>query len=470
MPESIIVWFRRDLRIDDNPALHHAARSRLPVIPVYIHGPETEAPWSPGSAGRVWLHRSLAVLDTLLRARGSRLILRSGDPAAVLEELAGRCRAARVHWNRLYEPVLLKRDRRVHARLRRAGVSVQTFAGHLLNEPESLLTRQGTPFKVFTPYWRECLKRQSPAATLSGSRKLPAPRSWPRSAALESFGLLPEHNWFAGIDAAWAPGCDSARRALQAFARNGMRDYPGQRDAPAVDGVSRLSPHLHFGEISPAQVVSRIVAADRARGLLTVSTAGEAFLRQLYWREFAHYLLYHFPDTPKQPLYEKYRRFPWKKNRRRLRAWTHGRTGYPLVDAGMRQLWQTGWMHNRVRMVAASFLVKDLLIHWREGARWFWDTLVDADLANNTLGWQWVAGCGADAAPFFRIFNPVTQGEKFDPDGTYVRRWVPELAALDGRQIHRPWRTETARRHGYPDPVVDHDRARREALAAFRKL
>jgi deoxyribodipyrimidine photo-lyase len=468
--ETAIVWFRRDLRLADNPALHHALRLKIPVIPVYIHAPEAEAPWQPGAASRYWLHRSLQVLDGELHARGSRLILGRGDPETVLARLARQCSAGHVYLNRLYEPVMLKLERRIQRGLKQAGVRVRSFPGHLLNEPDEILTAQGTPFKVFTPYWRRCLQRQTPAATLPAPGRLPAPSVWPASEPLSRLELKPAVKWYAGIDREWTPGCAGARRALRRFSRDRVQHYPQHRDYPSAGGVSRLSPYLHFGEVSPAQVAGRIVAADRARGLMTVAGESEAFLRQLYWRDFAHYLLYHFPRTPTQPLYEKFRRFPWRRNRRLFSAWRRGLTGYPIVDAGMRELWETGWMHNRARMIAASFLVKDLLIHWREGARWFWDTLVDADLANNTLGWQWTAGCGADAAPFFRIFNPVTQGEKFDPDGAYVRRWVPELAALDSRFIHKPWRSPAAQRRGYPDPVVDHQIARKAALAAFRAL
>ena len=478
MVETAIVWFRRDLRLADNPALHQAVRRKVPVIPVYLHAPEIEAPWQPGSASLYWLHRSLTALEGELRARGSRLILRTGEPVEVLERLIAECGAAYLYWNRLYEPAMLKLDARVESRLRHTGVSLRSFPGHLLNEPDIVLTQQGTPFKVFTPYWRASQRRRVPGGTLPGPRRIATPSRWPTSDRLAVLGLLPDITWYDGMDEAWTPGCAGARQVLNDFIRGHVQGYERCRDYPSEDCVSRLSPHLHFGEISPGQIVTGVIEGDRVRGLLSVSRASGAFLRQLYWRDFAHYLLYHFPRTPEQPLYEKFRRFPWRKNRRWYDAWCRGRTGYPIVDAGMRELWHTGWMHNRVRMITASFLVKDLMIRWRDGARWFWDTLVDADLANNTLGWQWTAGCGADAAPFFRIFNPVTQGEKFDPDGTYVRRWVPALAGLSNRYIHRPWQASPLElevagiRLGrdYPAPMVDHAAARLAALEAYKRI
>jgi deoxyribodipyrimidine photo-lyase len=478
MVEVAIVWLRRDLRLADNAALYHAVRLKVPIIPVYLHAPESEAPWQPGSAARYWLHRSLAALQEELRARSSRLILRRGEPETVLEQLVSECRAAHLYWNRLYEPSMLRLDARVQARLRHAGVSLRSFPGHLLNEPDTVMTRQGTPFKVFTPYWRESQRRRVPGSTLPAPRQIAAPARWPASDKLEALALLPAINWHGGMDETWTPGCRGARSALRAFTRGPVQAYNRYRDYPAAGGVSRLSPHLHFGEISPGQVVTGIIEGDRGRGLLSMSRASEAFLRQLYWRDFAHYLLYHYPRTATQPMQEKFRRFPWRKNRRLYAAWCHGRTGYPIVDAGMRELWHTGWMHNRVRMITASFLVKDLMIHWRDGARWFWDTLVDADLANNTLGWQWTAGCGADAAPFFRVFNPVTQGEKFDPDGAYVRHWVPELAGLAKRFIHKPWQAPLQEleaaglrlERDYPAPVVDHAAARLAALEAYQRI
>jgi len=475
MVEPVLVWFRRDLRLADNPALHQARYLHRPLIPVYIFAPEEEAPWPPGAASRCWLHRSLQALDEGLRRRGSRLILRRGNSREELGKLIHDTGATILYWNRLYEPVLSKRDRHVEAAMGRRGVHVQTFPGHLINEPGAIVTKQGTPHKVFTPYWRHCRRRETVLTTVPGMRRLSAPARWPVSVSLNSLGLLPQVRWYAGIDADWTPGWRGAERALKRFVADAFTNYEQGRDIPAQNGVSRLSPHLHFGEISPSRIIEAVTEADGSRSPLSFSSHADAFLRQLYWRDFAHHLLHYYPHTPTQPLYDRFRDFPWRKNKRLLTAWCRGQTGYPIVDAGMRELWQTGWMHNRVRMIVASFLVKDLMIHWREGARWFWDTLVDADLANNTLGWQWAAGCGADAAPFFRIFNPVTQGERFDAGGEYVRRWVPELTNLDDRFIHKPWQApSTGRRKAgngaYPGPVVDHAAARRIALEAYKQI
>ncbi|MEX2525650.1 MAG: deoxyribodipyrimidine photo-lyase [Gammaproteobacteria bacterium] len=478
MAEPVIVWFRRDLRLSDNPALDRARRSRQPLIPVYIFAPDEETPWQPGGASRYWLHESLQVLEEGLQRLGSRLILRRGDSLAELEKLARETGAEALFWNRLYEPALRKRDRRIETAMKQRGIDVQTFPGHLINEPDTVATKQGSPFKVFTPYWKHCRQLQTTLETVGGIRTLPVAAQWPASDSMESLELVSRIKWYDGIDARWTPGFRGAESALQRFIKEAAAGYATQRDIPSRDGVSSLSPHLHFGEITPRRVIKAMADADRSRGLLSLSAPAEAFVRQLYWRDFAHYLLHHFPRTPTQPLYDKFRHFPWRKNKRLFTAWSRGQTGYPIVDAGMRELWQTGWMHNRVRMIAASFLIKDLMIHWREGAKWFWDTLVDADLANNTMGWQWVAGCGADAAPFFRIFNPVTQGERFDAGGDYVRRWVPELAQLDNRFIHKPWLASPVEleaagiRPGrdYPDPVVDHAEARKRALAAYKRI
>jgi deoxyribodipyrimidine photo-lyase len=323
---------------------------------------------------------------------------------------------------------------------------------------------------VFTPFWRACRALPPPDTPRPAPGKISKPRTWPASIPLDDLELLPTIGWDAGLAAAWSPGEAGARQRLREFVAHGLTYYHEERNRPDHAGSSRLSPHLHFGEISPRQI-RHAVARKR-------STGAETFLTEIGWREFAQHVLYHFPHTADAPLRVPFRRFPWNSDRRALRAWQRGRTGYPIVDAGMRELWTTGWMHNRVRMIAGSFLTKDLLISWREGARWFWDTLVDADLASNTLGWQWVSGCGADAAPYFRIFNPVTQGEKFDPQGVYVRRWVPELARLPDRWIHRPWSAPVdvlgaaGVRLGrdYPRPMVDHDQARRAALAALETI
>ena len=472
---AILAWFRQDLRLADNASLLAAAASGRPVIPVYIHDPAGEDAWPAGAASRWWLHHSLLRLDASLRALGSRLVCRGGPSLEALLQLARESGAAAVHWNRRYEPAAIARDTAVKSALRVAGLEARSFPGALLREPATVQNKTGGPFQVFTPFYHHLLKSGAPADPEPAPATIPAPRIWPESHHLASFQLLPVIAWDGGLAESWTPGETGALRALEAFDDRRAARYATARDLPAEPGTSRLSPHLHFGEITPRQVWREVVARhehERTPGGV------EPFLRQIVWREFAHHLLVHFPRTPGSPLRPGYEKFPWRSDARALKAWRTGRTGYPIVDAGMRELWRTGWMHNRVRMIAASFLVKHLLLHWREGARWFWDTLVDADLANNTLGWQWIAGCGADAAPYFRIFNPVLQGRKFDPDGAYIRRWVPELARLPDDALHAPWETpplllmESGVQLGktYPRPIVDHAAARDRALSALSAM
>ncbi len=473
MATTGLVWFRRDLRLSDNPALRRAVDECDALVPVYIHD-ETEDEWAPGAASRWWLHRSLAALSESLQDKGSRLVVRRGDPLQVLRELVAETGAGAVFWNRLYEPHAVRRDKRIKAALREDGLRAVSEKAALLIEPWEIETTSGDPYRVFTPFWRKAQESLPPAETLQAPNTVRPASSWPDSLALGALGYLPRLDWADGFDRYWSPGEDGARRRLESFADNAVRDYDETRDVPAVDGVSRLSPHLHFGEISPRHAWARIAARSD-----DYPDGTAAWLRELGWREFAHHVLYHYPRTPGEPLYEKYRDFPWREDAGEMvEAWRRGRTGIPIVDAGMRELWATGWMHNRVRMITASLLVKNIRAHWLQGARWFWDTLVDADLANNTMGWQWSAGCGADAAPYFRIFNPVRQGQRFDGDGAYVRRWVPELARLPDRWVHEPWNVpddEAARagyRHGkdYPAAIVDLSASRKEALAALKSL
>lgn len=473
MPGSpTIVWFRRDLRLTDQPAFQAAVERGGPIVPVFIWAPQEEGTWSPGAASRWWLHASLSRLQSRLADGGLDLVVRVGESLGVLRDLVQETGAGAVYWNRLYEPSSLERDKNIKSNLRQAGCEARSYSASLLYEPWTVLTQQQCPYQVFTPFYRAC------QATVEPSTPEPAPSSpWPAlprplaSVELEALRLRPRIPWDATMRQTWEPGEAGATALLRTFARGALENYRIARDQPDSGGTSRLSPHLHFGEISPRQVWWTI----RRSG---AGAAAEPYLRQLLWREFAHHLLYHFPHTPDRPLRSAFDDFPWATDRQALGAWQRGCTGYPMVDAGMRELWATGWMHNRVRMIVASFLVKDLLIPWREGAAWFWDTLVDADLANNTLGWQWTAGCGADAAPFFRIFNPVLQGEKFDPDGAYVRRWVPELSALPARWIHRPFEAakDALKAAGvrlgdtYPRPIVDHTQARTRALQAYDLL
>ncbi len=475
---ATLVWFRRDLRLEDNPALFAAIRRGAPIIPVYIWDEETEGNWPPGGASRWWLHHSLARLDETLRKRGSRLLLAQGQSMAVLGALLKESGADAVYWNRLYEPAGIARDKRIKAEFGACGVDAQSFNSSLLFEPHTVKNKTGGPFQVFTPFWKHCQTLTIDEPVRRSSTGLVGPAKWPGSLTLEKLALLPGKSWVEGIAQAWQPGEAAALKRLKHFVVRSLADYADRRNFPDLDGTSALSPHLHFGEIGPRQVWAAVRALSRESGVFPVNRGGVVFLSELGWREFAAHLLFHFPHTAEEPLRKEFAAFPWVRNPAHLRAWQTGRTGYPIVDAGMRQLWQTGWMHNRVRMIVASFLVKHLRLSWLDGAAWFWDTLVDADLASNTLGWQWSAGCGADAAPYFRIFNPVLQGRKFDASGSYVRRWVPEVAGVSAEFIHQPWEAPpgvlaaagVTLGKNYPKPIVDHGEARLAALAALKTI
>jgi deoxyribodipyrimidine photo-lyase len=479
MPEKhgSIVWFRQDLRLADNPALLAAVRRGGPVIPVFIWAPEEEGAWPPGAASRWWLHQSLKQLDASLRLLGSRLILRRGPTLDTIRDLLKATGTGTVFWNRRYEPAAIARDTLVKASLQNDGWIAESFNGSLLFEPWAIRTRQERPYQVYTPFWKACLAQPTPEVPEKAPGRLESPPRWPATLRLAELGLEPTIDWAKGMRESWRPGERGAAELLDRFLEESVENYSDGRNRPDRPGTSRLSPHLHFGEISVRQVWHAIHQRSRRKWGSSADDGTGAFTAELGWREFAHHLLFHFPHTAEQPLRPAFANFPWRKDDAQLRAWQRGRTGYPIVDAGLRQLWHTGWMHNRVRMIAASFLVKDLLISWQEGAAWFWDTLVDADLANNTLGWQWSAGCGADAAPYFRIFNPVSQGEKFDPDGTYVRRWIPELERLPNRWIHQPWKApdrDLTNARVYlgstnPQPIVDHLEARSRALNALQR-
>ncbi|MBB6253911.1 cryptochrome/photolyase family protein [Nitrospirillum iridis] len=463
----VIVWLRQDLRLADNPALTHAAQSGRPVVALYILDDQTPGPWALGGASRWWLHHSLSALGDALAALGCPLVLRRGRADVALRALARETGATAVVWNRCYEPHAIARDSALKADLKDEGISVDSFNAALLAEPWTVKTGSGGPYKVFTPFWRAVREGLDPGPPLPAPRKLFALPTPPDGDRLADWGLLPSRpDWAGGLRDAWTPGEAAAQRRLADFLAQAVRRYPEGRDYPARPLTSRLSPHLHFGEISPRQIWA---AVDHD------GDGVAEFLRELGWREFCHHLLYHFPDLPQRPLNPRFEAFAWGDDPAALAAWQRGRTGYPIVDAGMRELWATGWMHNRVRMVVGSFLVKHLLLPWTAGQAWFWDTLVDADLANNAGGWQWIAGCGADAAPYFRVFNPVLQGQKFDSGGDYVRRWVPELAGLPDSVLHQPWTADplTLRAAGvrlgtdYPHPVVDHKAARQRALDTF---
>ena len=446
MSPPVILWFRDDLRLTDHAALHDAFATGQPVIPVFIHDPAR--PWAPGGAARWWLHHSLRSLGDSVAAIGGTLIARRGDAETIIGALVQETGATAVFTGGMADPAVRALDRRIAAGLKPKGIGFRRKRTATIYGPEQVSTKAGGSFAVYSPFARACLALPSPRDPL------PAPLSWPAaphvaSDRLEDWALCPTHpDWAGGLRAAWAPGEQGARDRLAAFLSGPIEGYAKRRDLPGEASTSGLSPHLRFGEISANQVFHAAQGSAK-------------FVAELLWREFAYHLLWHHPELPDAPLRQDFTGMTWRNDPAGLKAWQKGRTGVPIVDAGMRQLWHTGWMHNRVRMITASFLVKHLLIDWRLGESWFWDTLVDADLANNAASWQWVAGCGADAAPFFRIFNPVLQGQKFDPDGAYVRRWVPELKSVSDRNIHTPWE------EGHPRPMVDLAEGRARALAAF---
>lgn len=456
-----IVLFRSDLRIADNPALDYACATCDAVIPVYFWDPEALAPWAPGGASRYWQHQSLTALDESLGAHGSRLIIRRGDASTIVPDLVKSTQTQVVCWNRRYAPRAIAADTKLKQALHDMDIEVQSFNGSLLSEPWEIQNKSGEHYRVFTPYWKTCQSDYVISEPLSPPSSIPAPAKWPTSDSIDELGLEPTIDWASGIRDTWSFGEVGGQSILDAFLQTGaLAEYTNDRDQMSQNGTSRVSPYLAHGELSPRQIwhAARMADAD----------AAEPFLRQIAWREFAYHMLYHEPHTTDVPLRGEFERFPWRDDPEALKRWQRGMTGYPIVDAGMRELWHTGYMHNRARMVAASFLVKHLMIPWQAGAKWFWDTLVDADLANNTFGWQWTAGCGADAAPYFRIFNPIRQGQRFDPQGAYVRRWVPELKGVADKYVHCPW--EAGIDIDYPEPIVDHAAARDGALEAYASI
>lgn len=469
-----IVWFREDLRLSDHPALHAAAETGAPVICLYVL--DETAGRRCGGATRWWLAQSLRALEVSLEAMGGSLLLRQGPAAKVVAEVAREAGACAVFSNEILQAPHQAAAADVQSALASIGIRSQSFPGDLLAAPSDLRNKEGRALRVFTPFWRRLQALGDPPRPLPAPKRLhPAPNI--AGDAIESLQLEPRGpDWAVGLRESWTPGEASAQARLRGFVAERVTRYAEDRDRPDRSGTSLLSPHLRFGEISPRQIfhTARFAAAEhpaRAGGI-------DKFLSELGWREFCRHLLFDVPELATRNLQASFDAFPWRRDDVALRAWQRGKTGYPIVDAGMRELWHTGFMHNRVRMVVASFLVKHLLIDWRAGERWFWDTLVDADAGNNPANWQWVAGCGADAAPYFRVFNPVLQGEKFDPDGAYVRRWVGELAALPDRVIHRPWSAgplelaQAGVKLGttYPSPIVDHAQARERALAAYARI
>lgn len=471
MDKPIILWFRQDLRLADNPALLAAVKTGQPILPVYILDDENAGDWKMGGASRFWLHHALESLNKTL---GGNLLVKKGNANNILNELIKVTDSNAVYWNRCYEPWRIERDRQIKDNFKKRGLSVESFQASLLWEPWEIKKGDGTPYKVFTPFYRNgCLKHSEPREPLPAPKKI---EFYKHAIQSDTLDLLPaKPRWDKKMESYWNISEKGALDYLDDFVTNGLRNYKDGRNIPSEKSVSRLSPYLHFGQISPFQAWHKAKMAGIANGW---ERELDCFHSELGWREFAYSLLYFNPAMPEEPLQKKFARFPWQENKAHLKAWQSGQTGYPIVDAAMRELWETGYMHNRPRMIVGSFLVKNLLLPWQAGEKWFWDCLVDADLASNSMGWQWIAGCGADAAPYFRIFNPVTQGEKFDPEGKYVRRFVPELAKLPDEYIHRPWDApplvlaEAGVKLGstYPCPLVDHRQARDKALEALKSL
>lgn len=464
-----LVWFRRDLRLADNPALTAALRAGYQPVLVYVHAPHEQGHWAPGAANRTWLHHSLQSLQQDVAHLGGHLLLLKGDSLAELERLQTACEAEALYFSNLYEPLLQARDARIQKAFEARGISVHRSNASLLIEPWQVQTGSGTPYKVFTPFWRNA----------SAALMVPLAQAKPDKLSifeypdqqLDSLGLLPDRNWHVPFWQYWQPGEQGALEMLEIFCEGAVHGYKEQRNLPDRTGTSKLSPHLHFGEISVQQIWRRLNS-------LQLNEAGQAdiahYRSELGWREFSNHLLHHFPHSSDESLNPRFADFAWADaDAELLEKWQQGRTGVPIVDAGMRELWHTGWMHNRVRMIVASFLCKNLRYHWLHGARWFWDTLLDADLANNSQGWQWTAGTGCDAAPYFRIFNPVTQAERFDPQARYIKRWIPELAGLPAPLAFAPWlKPEIAKKQApqYPQsPILDLSISRQAALAAYSR-
>jgi len=471
----VIVWFRKDLRLDDNRALHGACASGRPVIPLYIREPDEDGTGPLGAAQAWWLHHSLHALDTALRKHNGKLILVSGHARDVLARIIKRSGAKAVFWNRRYDPPGIAIDMRLKHELEKQAIEARSFGGQLLHEPTKVKTSSGTSYRVYTPFWRALEGEGEPEAPVDAPERYRFPKQFPASEALVSWKLLPHRpNWAKSFPDMWTPGEAAAQERLQGFIEGGLRGYSADRDFPGKTTTSLLSPHLALGEISPARIWEvtkglprRIPSDDIVR-----------FRKELVWREFSYHLLFHFPELARDNWNDSFDGFGWRQDEDGFHAWCNGQTGYPIVDAGMRQLWRHGWMHNRVRMITASFLIKDLLVDWRRGEAWFRDSLVDADPAINAASWQWVAGSGADASPFFRIFNPVLQGEKFDADGNYIRQFVPELEKLDDTYIHRPFEAPESvldkagitLGETYPRPIVDHATARHRALRVYNAI
>lgn len=468
MTRTALVWFTNDLRLSDNQVLHEAAA--LPIIPIYIINTSPTNPWPIGRASRWWLTKSLLSLKHDLKAKGVDLIIFEGDPTKIIPKLCKSFAITDLYYHEAIEPFLRRQQDDINMFVSSHHVSVHSYRGHILFDHKHLRTKQGKPYQVYTPFYHALKALPIPADPLPSPTHLKCPEN---ITGLSSAALSNEPHWAKGFNNYWHVGEQAAQQRLSEFCEEGLAVYTKNRDIPSLEGTSRLSPHLHFGEISIRQIY---VAVSCALERLEIFERGERFLMELAWREFAYYQLHYHPESPLTCINQTFANFPWETNQPWLKQWQQGQTGFPIVDAGMRELWQTGTMHNRVRMIVGSFLVKDLMIPWQEGAKWFWDTLLDADLANNTMNWQWVAGCGVDAAPFFRIFNPALQTKRFDPEGLYIKHFVPELKHLPPQALYEPHRTSALILNdanvqlgkNYPYPMIDHDLARNRALIAYR--
>jgi deoxyribodipyrimidine photo-lyase len=470
MSNTTLFLFRNDLRLDDNSALSAACKAGQTVILLYILDDTSKQNWSIGSASRWWLHHSLQSLDAAITKLGGNLVLRKGNSITILDEIIKQAEVDKLYFSRTYDPCQREIEESIYSNWHKQ-IEIKRYGGYLLFEPEQIRTGSDQVYKVFTPFWKTCLKQQEPLLpTEKLNKKISFSSINIESDNLHDWNLLPtKPDWAAGFKTYWQPGEAAARNVLKEFISTGIENYHEDRDRPDRAGTSRMSPYLHFGEISPLRIWHEVKQHLEKNNNQTKD--GMSYLRELGWRDFSAHLLFNWSDLPESPFRKEYKNFPWKKNKKALVAWQKGQTGFPIVDAGMRELWHTGWMHNRVRMIVASFLVKHLLIHWREGEEWFWDTLVDADLANNAASWQWVAGSGADAAPYFRVFNPILQGKKFDPNGDYVRQWIPEIRTVPTKYIHEPWLAATEdlalSKIEYPEPIIDHAYGRTRALEAY---
>ena len=469
-----IYWIRQDLRLSDNPALTASVKNGS-IIPIYILDDKNPKEHKIGSSSKIWLHYSL---QKLKKQFDNKLIFSKGNPEVILTELCQSESISNIFWNRVYEPWSISRDKKIKENMKKEGVEINTFNGSLLWEPWQVLKNDGTPYRVFTPYYRRgCLNANKPRRPLEKPRKIDyfEVKNF-KCLTIDQLNLLPKHAWKEKIIETWNIGEKAANKRLDEFVESELNDYKEGRNFPSKKNVSRLSPHLHWGEISPNTVWFKVWDLNQLGIQHQQDT--DTFLSEMGWREFSNYLLYYFPELPRKNLQKKFDNFSWDNNPLFLKAWQKGQTGYPIIDAGMRELWSTGYMHNRLRMIVGSFLVKNLLLHWHEGEKWFWDCLVDANLASNSSGWQWIAGCGADAAPYFRIFNPITQGLKFDADGDYVRKFVPEISLLPNKFLFNPWeapddilkKANVKLGENYPKPIVDIKTSRQKALSAFAKL